>query len=174
MPGLEPWLRGLPSTVDPLRSQLLLSLQQAEEDIDYFTEGMSDAQIWAKPHGLASVGYHWTHIIGSVDRLLTYTQGRSLSPEQLAGGAAEMQRTVPRDELLRLLRAQFGIATEIVNGIRPDTYTEERFVGRKKLPTTVGNLLVHIAEHTQRHVGQLIVTAKLLKPRTTSSDVSRR
>lgn len=165
MPGLEPWLRGQPRLLDPLRSQLLLSLQQAEEDIEHFTAGLSNADIWAKPYGLASVGYHWRHIMGSVDRLLTYTQGLSLTEEQLASGAVEMQKGGTRDELLRELRERFSAVQIVVETIAAETYEEERFVGRKKLPTTVGNLLVHIAEHTQRHVGQLIVTAKLARQR---------
>jgi len=30
------------------------------------------------------------------------------------------------------------------------------------LPTTVGGLLVHVADHTQRHVGQAVTTAKIV------------
>ena len=41
----------------------------------------------------------------------------------------------------------------------------QRFVGRKRLPSTIGGLLVHVAEHTQRHVGQMITTAKVVKAR---------
>ena len=40
---------------------------------------------------------------------------------------------------------------------------EPRGVGRKMLPTTVIGLLTHIAEHTQRHVGQAISAAKLAR-----------
>jgi hypothetical protein len=36
-------------------------------------------------------------------------------------------------------------------------------VGRKKLPTTVIGLIVHLAEHTQRHVGQAVSAAKLAR-----------
>jgi uncharacterized damage-inducible protein DinB len=39
---------------------------------------------------------------------------------------------------------------------------EVRTVGKKQLPTTVAGLLVHIADHTQRHVGQAITTAKIV------------
>jgi uncharacterized damage-inducible protein DinB len=35
-------------------------------------------------------------------------------------------------------------------------------IGRKRLPTTLAGLLVHAAEHTQRHVGQAITTAKVI------------
>jgi uncharacterized damage-inducible protein DinB len=49
-----------------------------------------------------------------------------------------------------------------VRAFRADEMDKPREVGRKKLPTTVGGLLVHVAEHTQRHVGQAITTAKLV------------
>jgi len=39
---------------------------------------------------------------------------------------------------------------------------EPRPVGARLLPTTVGGLLVHVADHTQRHVGQAITTAKIV------------
>jgi uncharacterized damage-inducible protein DinB len=39
----------------------------------------------------------------------------------------------------------------------------ERVVGKKQLPTTLGGLLVHVADHTQRHVGQAITTAKVVE-----------
>ncbi len=40
--------------------------------------------------------------------------------------------------------------------------TEYRPVGRKELPSTVIGLLFHAAEHSQRHVGQLLVTVSFL------------
>ncbi|HEY6303733.1 MAG TPA: hypothetical protein VIX14_11760 [Terriglobales bacterium] len=39
---------------------------------------------------------------------------------------------------------------------------EARTAGKKWLPTTVGGLLVHVADHTQRHTGQAITTAKMI------------
>jgi uncharacterized damage-inducible protein DinB len=39
--------------------------------------------------------------------------------------------------------------------------TEYRSVGRAQLPSTVLGLLAHAAEHTQRHVGQLLVTVRV-------------
>ena len=38
-----------------------------------------------------------------------------------------------------------------------------RGVGRKQLPTSIGGALIHVADHTQRHVGQVVTTAKVLK-----------
>jgi uncharacterized damage-inducible protein DinB len=36
-------------------------------------------------------------------------------------------------------------------------------VGRKQVPTTIGGALIHVADHTQRHTGQVVTTAKVLK-----------
>ncbi|WP_317192017.1 hypothetical protein [Salegentibacter maritimus] len=41
--------------------------------------------------------------------------------------------------------------------------TEYRPVGRKALPSSVIGLLFHAAEHSQRHVGQVLVTVSFLK-----------
>jgi uncharacterized damage-inducible protein DinB len=59
------------------------------------------------------------------------------------------------------LNHAFGDAEAVIRAIDPATHGDARTVGRKRLPTTVIGLLTHIAEHTQRHVGQAIVTAKL-------------
>jgi hypothetical protein len=40
---------------------------------------------------------------------------------------------------------------------------EERAVGRARLPATVLGLLFHGAEHTTRHVGQLVTTLKMVR-----------
>jgi hypothetical protein len=39
---------------------------------------------------------------------------------------------------------------------------QARGIGRKQLPSSVGGLLVHVADHTQRHVGQAITTAQVV------------
>jgi hypothetical protein len=43
------------------------------------------------------------------------------------------------------------------------TLTEVRGVGRAKIPSTVIGLFFHAAEHTTRHLGQLLVTSKIVK-----------
>jgi len=158
----EPWLRGPLEGADPLVAPVLFSFQQVREDLARWTEGLSEAQVWARPAGLASVGFQLRHIAGSVDRLTTYLEGRELSAEQLGALAEEM---VPRGgpaELLADVEASLRRAEAVVRGIDPARFREARTVGRLRLPTTVIGLLVHIAEHTQRHVGQAIVTAKVV------------
>ncbi len=115
------------------------------------------------PQWSGAVGFHMRHIAGSVDRLLTYAVGRMLSDEQLAALKCEMDQGASRDELLAAMDRSLREAEEVMRTLSPATFDEPRVVGRKKLPTTVAGLLVHIAEHTQRHVGQAIVTAKLVR-----------
>src|SRR5687767_3122213 len=80
----EPWLRGNPQSDRPEIAQVLYTFTQAVEDLEHFTEGFSDTEMWMRPHGVGSVGFHIRHIAGSVDRLLTYAEGRELTDEQLA------------------------------------------------------------------------------------------
>jgi hypothetical protein len=164
MPDLpEPWLRGPIAELSPLVAPVLYAFQQAHEDLAKFTEGLTAEQIWARPHGFGPVGFHLRHIAGSVDRLMTYLQGRALDEAQMAALRAEMEPGATRDELLAAVDAAFAKAEVIVRGIDPKALAEPRGVGRKQLPTTVIGLLTHIAEHTQRHVGEAISAAKLAR-----------
>jgi hypothetical protein len=52
---------------------------------------------------------------------------------------------------------------QVIRSLNPATLIDARAVGRKQLPTTVAGLVVHLADHTQRHVGELIVTTKLAR-----------
>ena len=159
----EPWLRGPMADVHPLLAPILYSFQQAREDLDHWTSGLKDSQIWDRPHGLAPIGFHLRHIAGSVGRLMTYVTGGQLTAGQISAMRGEMEPGASRDELLRSLARAFYNAETIVRSLDPATLSEPREVGRKKLPSTVGSLLAHIAEHTQRHVGEAIITVKLLK-----------
>ena len=74
------------------------------------------------------------------------------------------------------MEASLAQAAADVRGIAPGSFTEPRYVGAKRLPTTVIGLLVHIAEHTQRHVGQAVTASKLARAYSSeaSSDPSGR
>ncbi len=157
----EPWMRGPLPGVHPLLAPILYSFQHAREDLARYTETLSREQIWASPHGFGSVGFHLRHIAGSTDRLMTYLQGRQLNPEQMAALRAEKEPGgVSREQLLAELDHAFAEAEAVVRSLDPNRLTEPRAIGRKQLPTTVIGLLTHIAEHTQRHVGQAISAAK--------------
>jgi len=141
---------------------ILYAFQQAQEDIARHTEGLSLEQIRATPHGFGSVGFHVRHIAGSTSRLMAYLQGRALTAAELRTLSTEHDAAgAGRDQLLELLDSAFRDAEAVVRAIDPVILAEPRTVGRQHLPTTVIGLLTHIAEHTQRHVGQAIAAAKL-------------
>lgn len=160
----EPWLRGPIPGVDPCIAPVFYAFQQAREDLAVYADGLSPAQIWAQPYGFGSVGFHIRHIAGSTQRLICYLEGGQLSAEQLAAAAADEQ---PGNQSLEVLLAEmdrvFESAEAVVRSIDPARLPEPRWVGRKRLPTTIAGLLTHIAEHTQRHIGQAISAAKLAK-----------
>jgi uncharacterized damage-inducible protein DinB len=158
----EPWLRGTHTDVPAVIRAVLHALELAHEDADRWCGDMTGVEVNARPDGLPSVAFQLRHIIGSVDRLLTYAEGNDLSEAQLAELAREADGAMPH-----VLLREFGKSIErscqrICGFIRADLEAE-RFVGRKRLQATLGGLLVHIAEHTQRHVGQMVTTAKVVK-----------
>jgi hypothetical protein len=160
-PLAEPWMRGPIDGVSPLLAPILYTLQHVREDLAKFTEPLTTQQIWATPYGFGSVGFHIRHIGGSTDRLITYLEGRQLSPDQLAFLKSEANPGATRDELFQAMEASFSRAEAVVRSLDPAMLTEPRGVGRKQLPSTVNGLLVHTAEHIQRHLGQAISAAKL-------------
>jgi hypothetical protein len=159
----EPWLRGPIAGVHPLIAPVLFAFQQAREDLATHTEGLTTTQLWTRPHGFGPVGFHLRHIAGSVERLVTYLLGRQLDERQMAAMRTEMDQGAGREELLANLESALSAAEAVIRGIDPAVLAEPRAVGRKRLPTTVVGLLTHIAEHTQRHVGQAISAAKLAR-----------
>jgi uncharacterized damage-inducible protein DinB len=160
---VEPWMRGPLPGVNTFVAPLLYSFQMAREDLAKYTAGLTTEQIWVTPHGFGSVGFHLRHIAGSADRLMTYVSGSQLSSDQMAALKAEKEPGAAREELLAAIDQTFASAEAIARSLDPAQLAEPRGVGRKQLPTTVIGLLVHIAEHTQRHVGQAISAAKLAR-----------
>ena len=158
----EPWLRGTHGELDAVRRQVVHALELAGEDVQRWCGGLSDVEMHARPFGIASVAYQLRHMVRSLDRLLTYAEGQALSEAQLAALGEEMMEAGTGAELFADLRAGLEAARARVMAIDPRSYEEARSVGRKRLPTTVGGLLVHCAEHTQRHVGQAVTTAKVV------------
>lgn len=153
-------MRGAIDGVPALLAPLLYSFEQAREDLARFTETLTTEQIWATPYGFGSVGFHLRHIAGSVDRLTTYLEGGQISEAQLEFLKHEHDPGATREELLGAMDAAFRRTEAIVRAIDVATLSDPREIGRKKLPTTVIGLLAHIAEHTQRHVGQAISACK--------------
>jgi hypothetical protein len=161
--SVEPWMRGPIEGVPTLLAPILYSFQQAREDLTRYTEGLTTEQIWATPYGFGSAGFHLRHIAGSTDRLTTYLEGSQLSGTQLDFLKQEHDPGAPREELLDSMNTVFERAEAVVRALNVSELEAPREIGRKKLPTTVVGLLTHIAEHTQRHVGQAISAAKLAR-----------
>jgi uncharacterized damage-inducible protein DinB len=135
----------------------------AREDLARHTSGLTTEQIWLTPNGFGSVGFHLRHIAGATDRLMTYATGAELSETQMSLLKSEKDPGATREMLLAALDAAFAKAESTARALDPATLTAPRAVGRKQLPTTVIGLLIHTAEHTQRHVGQAISAAKLAR-----------
>jgi hypothetical protein len=172
---LEPWLRGTLTEVEPVRRAVLHALELAGEDVARWAEGLSDVEMFARPAGLPPVAFQLRHIARSLDRLLTYAERGVLSSVEQRGNElrvlSDVQMTALRTEMeqgtaaevLQEFREGLRSAMERVRSFGPELFAEARGVGRKQLPTTVVGLLIHCAEHTQRHVGQMVTTVKVVK-----------
>jgi uncharacterized damage-inducible protein DinB len=162
-PYTEPWLRGTHTDVPPSARAVIHALELAGDDARRWTEGLSDLEIQAQPFGLMSAATQLRHIAGSTDRLLTYAGGGQLSDEQLSAMKKELAGSETLEQLLAELDAALGRAADRVRALANDDWNSPRKVGRKLLPTTLGGTLIHVADHAQRHIGQLVTTAKVLK-----------
>lgn len=160
--GPEPWLRGSLGDVPVMTRAVLHALELAGEDVERWCAGLTDEELNAKPGGVAPVAFHLRHMVRSADRLLTYAEDRALSPEQMAALKTELEAGAAREELFEEFRAGIESAAARVRAFTPAQFDEPRKVGKLRLPTTVGSLLIHVADHTQRHVGQAITTAKIV------------
>jgi uncharacterized damage-inducible protein DinB len=162
----EPWLRGPLPDVAPELMPAAHALLQTREDIERASAGLSVDEIWARPGGAASVGFHLRHVAGSIDRLLTYARGDALDAAQLAVLAREDATGTADEDAAVLVRAAVAAVDEALRVIRATpirTLGDPRTVGRAALPSTLRGLLFHIAEHTQRHTGQIVTTAKIVR-----------
>jgi uncharacterized damage-inducible protein DinB len=159
----EPWLRGTLSEVPAVARAVLHALQLAEEDLLKWCGALDQRQLNARPTGVASVAFQIRHIARSIDRLLTYAEGHQLDATQMAVLRAELDTDASAQDVFQELRTAIGKAEMRVRALATGDLAAPRVVGRKELPTTLGGLLVHVADHTQRHVGQAITTAKFVR-----------
>jgi uncharacterized damage-inducible protein DinB len=163
VPYIEPWLRGTYAEVPALGRAVLHALDLALDDLTKWTEGLTDAEVHAQPLGLTPVAFHLRHIARSTDRLLSYAEGNQLSAEQLTALKAEQTGDEPLAVLLSEVEVSFSNAADRMRVLATANFDTFRGVGRKQLPTSIGGALIHVADHTQRHVGQVVTTAKVLK-----------
>jgi uncharacterized damage-inducible protein DinB len=162
-PYTEPWLRGTHAEVPAVGRAILHAFDLALDDLTKWTDGLTDAEAHTHPLGLSSVAFHLRHIARSTDRLLSYAEGNQLSADQLTALKAEQTGEEPLSALLAEVEVSFSNAADRVRVLATADFDTFRGVGRKQLPTSIGGALIHVADHTQRHVGQVVTTAKVLK-----------
>jgi uncharacterized damage-inducible protein DinB len=166
MSETEWWQRGpvegVPSALQPVAHILL----QVRESVHELVDGLSEAQWNSRPAGVASAAFHVRHITGVIDRLFTYARGAGLSEAQFAALRVEREAPVTSSQVHRVLQAldsRIDTAVAELRTIDPSTLGDFRGVGRAQLPSTVIGCLVHGAEHSMRHVGQLSVTVRIVR-----------
>lgn len=162
----ESWLNGPVEGVNPYLMPVAHALVQARRDLAQVTANLTVEELWDRPGGAASVGFHLQHIAGVLDRLCTYARGHELSTDQMRALRSEGQRGEPPADAAALLqgaRAAIDSSLDQIRATAPSTLLEPRLVGRKRLPSNVLGLLYHAAEHATRHAGQIVTTARILR-----------
>jgi uncharacterized damage-inducible protein DinB len=158
----EPWLRGTHSDVPVVHRALLHSLEMTQEDTAKWCSDLDDRELHERLFQLPSVAFQLRHIARSLDRFCTYAEGTPLSPDQFKALASEMDGAGTRESILSELEESLDRTRQRLEAIVRQPSDLPLGIGRKALPTTLTGLLIHAAEHTQRHVGQAITTAKLI------------
>ena len=162
----EYWLRGSVPGIAHWLQPAAHAILQAREEVNALMATFPEDLLWQSPAGVASPGFHLQHLAGVLDRLLTYARDQALSPLQLKdlareGTPSKGQATVA--ELLNRFSIQVDKALDQIAQTSEAELADIRYVGRQRLPSTVGGLLFHAAEHSQRHTGQLLVTVRVLQ-----------
>ena len=161
----EAWLEGPLAGVDPFLMPVAHGLVQVGRDLETLADLAPD-ELWARPGGAASVGFHVRHVAGVLDRLLTYARGEPLSEDQARALRAEGEPGEPKEAaavLVREARRSVERALAQVRATRREALLEPRAVGRRRLPSTVLGLLHHAAEHAVRHTAQARTTARVVR-----------
>lgn len=162
----EAWLNGKLDGFAPVMMPAAHALQQTIVDLRRHAADLSGEELTARPAGAPSAAFHLRHIAGSIDRLLTYARGESLSEAQfdfLRAENADETSAADANELIERAIEKINAALDALKNAAEESLFDERFVGREKLPTNVFGLLFHIAEHTARHVGQTVTTARIVR-----------
>lgn len=162
-------LPGIPTLLQPVAHALL----QAEIEIENSLNGFKDAALWERPGGAASVGFHLQHIAGVQDRLFTYATGAMLNDEQMEYLKKEgtQDDSITVEKLLQHLHQQTEKSIQQLKDTDEKSLTEVRYVGRKRIASTLMGILFHAAEHTMRHTGQLLVTVKIINPLSNEDNI---
>lgn len=162
----EVWQRGQLPGIPPLLQPVAHALLQAREEVDAMMLNFPALLLWERPAGLASPGFHLQHLTGVLDRVFTYALNEGLTQQQfdwLKAEGSDIEPGFTTEELVKLFDMQVEKAIEQLKITDEKTLTDYRGIGRANLPSTVIGLLFHAAEHTMRHVGQLMVTAAVVR-----------
>ncbi|MEO7769127.1 MAG: DinB family protein [Ferruginibacter sp.] len=162
----EVWQRGPLPGIPPLLQPVAHALLQAREEVKEIMDEFPAAILWHRPAGLASTGFHLQHLSGVLERVFTYARNEKLSQlqfDQLAEEGNDSEYGFATNQLVDRFSLQIDMAMEQLAATDEQILTHYRGVGRAGLPSTVIGLLFHAAEHTMRHVGQLLVTATVVK-----------
>lgn len=161
----EVWLRGPIDDLPDLIQPVAFALMQARDEVEAMMQDFPDELLWEKVAGMASPGFHLHHMAGVLDRMFTYANNKDLTDDQLTYLTSEGQPEagVTTIKLMRTFSLAVELSLRQLGRVNEDTLTDYRGVGRKNLPSTLMGLLVHMAEHTMRHTGQLLVTVNVLK-----------
>jgi len=162
----EVWLRGPIEGMPDLLMPAAHAFMQVAEEVEDVASTLTFDELWQRPGGVASPGFHLKHIVGATDRLLSYARGEALTPAQIAVLKSERDPATPPETaagLVRTVQQAIDLALDQLRRTPADTLIDKRTVGRAALPTTVLGLLFHAAEHAQRHAGQLTTTVKILR-----------
>ncbi len=172
MAELEYWQRGPVEGISPLLQPVAHALLQSLHEVGQAVQGLSSDELRSRPANVASVGFHLRHLPGMLDRLFTYARDEGLSDEQMnrLSEEGEVPPDASPDTLLNAYREQVDRCLQQLHETSESELTEPRYVGRKRLPSTVLGLLFHGAEHAQRHTGQLLVTARIVSSRASAQE----
>ncbi|WP_448698416.1 DinB family protein [Mucilaginibacter sp. AW1-3] len=161
----EVWQRGPVEGVPALLQPVAHALLQAKEEAEQLMDGFPDRLLWETPANMASPAFHLEHMLGVLNRLLTYARGEALDAEQLNYLRSEGKQYLDDEVGVKMVAAfgkQVDDAVEQLRNTDENTLTAARGIGRAQIPTTVIGLLFHAAEHVMRHTGQLLVTVKVI------------
>jgi hypothetical protein len=162
----EPWLRGTHSEIPAVLRGILHAFDLCREDVRIWCDALTDHDLHSAPYGLTPISFHLRHIPRTLDRLLTYAEGNQLGSGQIAALKTELDPAdsphPSREQLFAEFEQGIAAAADRVRAFASADLDQPRGVGKKQLPTSVGGLLVHLADHTQRHTGQIVTTAKVL------------
>ena len=162
---MEFWQKGPVEGIIPLLQPVVHAILQAHHEVQLAMNDFPGALLWQRPAGVASPAFHLQHLSGVLDRLFTYARGEQLSPKQLnfLRDEGKENSTIHLTDLLIHFSRQVEKAIQQLKETKEDSILEVRYVGRKRIPSNVLGLLFHAAEHIQRHTGQLLVTARIVK-----------